>query len=316
MRVAVLGLGFMGSTHVKAWRQVPDARLVAVMSSDDRKLAGDLTSVQGNLGTSGERVDFSDLRKYTSIEAALADPQIDAIDVCLPTDLHAAAAIAALRAGKHVLVEKPLALSRADAQSVFDESKRCGRILMAGHVLRFIPAYADLRGRLPKSSPVQSAVFRRDCAAPAWGGWLTDPARSGGGVFDLLIHDADFCISLWGMPESVRATGEENLKNGVDMVHAALSYRDIGPVVITGGWHQDPSYPFSMQFSVETELGSFAWSSEESETGEPFAAELRYFSDCVNANRGPELCPPEESVQAVALMERILESRRHNGEPT
>src|SRR5206468_2979282 len=163
-----------------------------------------------------------------------ADPAIDAVDICLPTDRHAPVAIAALRAGKHTLVEKPLALDSDQAQSVLREADDSGRILMAAQVLRFFPSYQKA-GEHAKRGKLYSAFFRRRCAAPAWGGWLADPARSGGGFFDLLIHDADFCISLWGMPDSVRATGHESLSEGVDIVHAELNYRGLGPVIITGG---------------------------------------------------------------------------------
>src|SRR4051812_10441110 len=109
MRIAVLGLGFMGSTHVKAWSRIPEAKLAAVYSSDEKKLSGDLSAIEGNLGTKGEAFDFTDVRKYRDIPELLNDPDIDAVDICLPTHLHYATALAAIRAGKHVLVEKPIA---------------------------------------------------------------------------------------------------------------------------------------------------------------------------------------------------------------
>src|SRR5712692_2610752 len=100
MKLAVLGLGFMGSTHVKALGKVAGAELAAVYSHDERKLAGDLSGVKGNLGGGGEQVDFRAVRKYREMNALLADPEIEAVDLCLPTDLHEPAAVAALRAGK------------------------------------------------------------------------------------------------------------------------------------------------------------------------------------------------------------------------
>src|SRR6185295_19331560 len=113
MKIAILGLGFMGSTHVKALRAAPGADLAAVCDSDARRLSGDFTGIQGNLGGPGERFDFSGIRQYCELSAALADPEIDGVDLCLPTYLHEAVAIDALRAGKHVLVEKPIALDGA-----------------------------------------------------------------------------------------------------------------------------------------------------------------------------------------------------------
>ena len=159
---------------------------------------------------------------------------------------------------------------------------------------------------------------------------MTDASRSGGGIFDLLIHDADYCISCWGMPDSVRASGYENLARGIDVVQAELHYRDVGPVMISGGWHHPEAYPFSMEFTVVTDQSTVQWSSNAAELQEyrcdgkvesqalpdpnPFAAELTYFTDCAIESRPPERCMPEQSAQAVALMRRMIESRKRNGE--
>src|SRR5436305_7195468 len=178
MRIAVLGLGFMGSMHVRALGEVPDAQLAAVYSSDPRKLAGDLTAIQGNLGGPGQRFDFSALKQYCDIPPLLADPEIDAVDLCLPTYLHEEVATAALRAGKHVLVEKPMALDGASARRMIAEADRAGRVLMTAQVLRFFPEYVALREAMPRLGPVRAASFGRRCAKPGWGGWLMDPARS------------------------------------------------------------------------------------------------------------------------------------------
>ncbi len=325
MNVAILGLGFMGTTHAQAWRYVPGARLAAVMSSDERKLSGDLSAISGNLGNSGERLDFSDVHKHRTVESVLADPDVDAVDICLPTDSHAPVAIAALRAGKHVLVEKPMALDQAGAEEVIREAETAGRILMAGQVLRFVPAYSLLSEKLKDSGPVRFAVFRRRCAAPAWSKWLSDASRSGGGVFDLLIHDVDYCVSRWGLPQTVRASGYSEPAVGIDLIHAELTYSGMGPVIITGGWHHPKSYPFSMEFTVTAANATFEWpfgapdlkefradgemTAHELPKSDAFALELEYFAGCVRDNRQPELCPPAESAQAVGLMNLILKAR-------
>jgi predicted dehydrogenase len=149
MKVAVAGLGFMGATHLKAWKQVPAAHVIGVTSSNARKLTGDLTAVGGNFGGPGEMMDFSNIRKYRSLEEVLGDPEIDAVDICLPTDQHGKAAIAALRAGKHVLIEKPMAMDEAETGSVLNEARCSGRTLMVGQILRFSPAYVALADATP-----------------------------------------------------------------------------------------------------------------------------------------------------------------------
>jgi predicted dehydrogenase len=332
MRIGVLGLGFMGSTHLKALRSLPHVEIGAVYSSDPAKLAGDLSAIQGNLGGPGEQFNFAQVAKYQEIEALLGDPSIDAVDICLPTDLHAAVAIEALRAGKHVLVEKPMALNAASAHQMVEEARRRQRVLMTAHVLRFLPIYQTLRRRLASGDlgPARWAMFRRRCAAPAWSQWLTDANRSGGGVFDLLIHDVDMCLHLFGMPLTVSATGYEALASGIDLIMAELHYPGLGTAFVSGGWHHLKSYPFSMEYTVVADGGTFEYNSAsgpptlyhssgereilETEERDGYAAELQYFIDCCRTGAAPDLCPAEESAAAVALTRLLLDARNLNGE--
>jgi predicted dehydrogenase len=319
VNLGIVGLGFMGATHARAVRALDNVRLAGVVDSSEKKRSGDLRDVGGNLGVKGELMDFSQVGQYQRVEELLADPGIDAVDICLPTDLHAPTAIAALRAGKHVLVEKPLALSEAAANEVLLEAERNGKILMTGHVLRFFPAYVEA-ARLVRSGelgPIRMSWFRRHCAKPSWGGWLTDAARSGGGIFDLLIHDVDCAIWLFGEPVSIHAAASGGL------IAATFRYAASGPVVIEGGWHAQGPYPFSMSFTIAGEHGTLEFGS----TGCPltlsragaaateivplqesdgFEQEIRYFADCVASNRQPEKCPPRESALAVKVALRML----------
>jgi predicted dehydrogenase len=333
MRIGVIGLGFMGSTHLQAWQHVKEAELAAVCSGDAQKLTGDLSQVHGNLGGSSGQLDFSNVRKYQDYDKLLADPDIDAVDICLPTYLHAPAAIAALRAGKHVLVEKPMALNGGLSDEIIAEARKAGRTLMAAQVLRFIPSYRALYDavRSGEFGAVRSAFLRRRCAAPFWNKWLADAEKSGGGIFDLLIHDVDMCLALFGTPAAVSSTGYEDLEGGVDIIASTLYYDDIPSVVITGGWHHKKSYPFSMEYTVVTDGGAFEYSSQAGNDVKLYAAdgeirpielrqedgfqeELRYFVSCCRTGEKPAFCPPEESAKAVKLTLLLLEARNKNGE--
>lgn len=328
----MIGLGFMGRTHLQALKNIPQAEVVAVASDDPAALSGDLTGTAGNLGTSGEKSDFSGMRKYSDWRDAVRDPQAEAVDICLPTHLHAPAAIDALEAGKHVLVEKPMAIDGDECDRMIAAARQGGRVLMVAQVLRFFPDYLPLvdlhrSGRL---GFMQTALFRRRCAAPDWSAWLNDPAKSGGGVFDLLIHDVDICLHLFGQPRAVAAVGYEDIPAGLDVITARLSYTGMGDVIITGGWHHPKSYPFSMEYTVSGDGGTVEYSS----AGRPpafygadgeveklplpdkdgYQAEIEFFLDCAAKGREPELCPPEQSADAVKLMRLLLETRRRNGE--
>jgi predicted dehydrogenase len=330
MRLAVLGLGFMGSTHVKALRGLPGVELAAVYSSDENKLAGDLTRVQGNLGAAGERLDFSSLRKYGEMEGVLADSKIDAVDLCLPTYLHEPVAVEALRAGKHVLVEKPMALDPYGADRMLNAARRYKRVLMTAQVLRFFPEYRALREAISggQLGRFRFAAFRRSCAAPAWGGWLQDPEKSGGGVFDLLIHDVDMCLHLFGKPKAVCASGYAHATLGIDCMTAQLFYEE-GVALIAGGWHNAGEFPFRMEYCVTLDGGTIEYSSLgrppvlygarggsqplELQPQDGFAAEIEYFAACCNTGQAPDRCPPGESADAVKVMRLMLESRKRNG---
>lgn len=332
MKVGVIGLGFMGRTHLLALRNIPSAEVVVVASDDPVALSGDLTSATGNLGIAGARFDFSGMKKYSDWQDAVRDPDIDAVDLCLPTYLHAPAAIAALEAGKHVLVEKPMALDGDEADRMLEAARRSGKILMTAHVLRFFPEYLPLielqrEGNLGRP---RAAFFRRRCAAPSWSAWLTDPAKSGGGVFDLLIHDVDMAIHLFGVPEAVSATGCTDEARGLDVITGTLYYSDGFTAVITGGWHHTGAYPFSMEYTVSFDEATIEYSSAGrpptlyTRSGEErrlpvvdkdgYQAEIEYFLECAAAGKQPEHCPPEESAAAVKLTRLMAEARKFNGE--
>jgi NAD(P)-dependent dehydrogenase (short-subunit alcohol dehydrogenase family) len=92
--------------------------VTALCSRDTRKLAGDWTGIRGNFGPAGTQMDLGDVKRYEDFHALLADPDVDLVDVCTPTHLHAPMALAALRSGKHALVEKAIALTAADADAM------------------------------------------------------------------------------------------------------------------------------------------------------------------------------------------------------
>jgi predicted dehydrogenase len=331
MRVAVLGLGFMGCTHVDALRRIPGAEFAAVYSSDGKKLAGDFSSVGGNLATHNGHVDLSGVQKYRDVDAALADSAIEAVDICLPTYLHDVLAVEALRAGKHVLVEKPIAIDPYGADRMMSAARRARRVLMTAHVLRFSPEYVALRKavRQGQHGGLRFAEFRRRCAAPQWSDWLKDASKSGGGAFDLLIHDVDMALHLFGKPKAVSAAGALDEKRGLDWIEAQLFYEGGAVALISGGWLFPGEYPFGAEYSVTLDGGTFEYRTGgrppmrygadgsieclETTGWDGYRAEIEYFVECCRNGQPPEFCPPAESADAVKLMTLLLEARNRNG---
>ncbi|MEO8025923.1 MAG: Gfo/Idh/MocA family oxidoreductase [Bryobacteraceae bacterium] len=327
MKIGLAGLGFMGSTHVRAYSTLPNVTLAAVCSRHPSRLAGELSDAGGNIGEAG-RFDFSGLKKYDSLEGMFADPDLEAVDLCLPTHAHEAAVVAALAAGKHVMVEKPMSFDHASCQRMIAAAKQAGRILMTAQVLRFFPTYTCLETAIPNLGTIRTAAFRRRCAMPRWGAWFTDRSKSGGGIFDLLIHDVDMCLHLFGTPVAVSASGFEDLANAVDLIDARFHYAQGRTITIRGGWHPG-AFPFSMDYTIVGDAGTIEFSSigkpptlyGTSETSElpidgpdGYASEIAYFAECCRTNTPPVRCAPEDSAEAVRLAILMRDSRELNGE--
>jgi predicted dehydrogenase len=221
--IGISGIGFMGMIHYLAAQRASGARVVALCSRDAAKLAGDWTCIQGNFGPRGTQMDLSGLSRYGDFQALLNDDQVDLVDLCVPNDSHARMAIQALEAGKHVLVEKPIALSTADADAMVAASAKAGKLLMVGHVLPFFPefAFALEAAQSGRFGFLRAAHFQRVISKPDWSSGIADPGRSGGPAIDLHIHDAHFIALLCGTPRAVHSRGV--VEDGA-VVHLTTQY--------------------------------------------------------------------------------------------
>ena len=158
VKIAIVGVGFMGMIHYLAAARASGAKVVALCSRDPEKLAGDWTGIQGNFGPKGTQMDLSGVSCYQDFAAMLHDPQVDLVDVCVPNEAHGRMAIQALKAGKHVLVEKPIALDPAEADEMLAAAAAAKKLLMVGHVLPFFPS---LPSRSKPSSPAVTGLYGR-----------------------------------------------------------------------------------------------------------------------------------------------------------
>ncbi len=206
----------MGYTHFEAARRLKGARVTAIATRDKKKLAGDWTSIQGNFGPRGGTVDLSKVKKYADYRELLADPNIDLVDLCLPTNLHASAVLESLAAGKPTLVEKPIAVDLKAADRMVAAARKANVPLMVAQVLPFHAEFQFvLKAReTGKYGRLLAAHFRRVIAPPKWSQHIEDFRALGGWGIDLHIHDNHFIALLCGMPpESVRPrTGLRRLR--------------------------------------------------------------------------------------------------------
>ena len=223
IKIGIVGIGFMGTIHYLASSKLVGGHVGAVCSRDPKKLAGDWTGIQGNFGPKGSQMDLSGISAYSEIGDLLADPTIDLVDLCVPNDEHARLTIRALEAGKHVLVEKPIALSTADADSMVAAAKASGKLLMVGHVLPFFPEFAFAREAIASGryGTLRAAHLTRVIARPDWSSGIGDPDRSGGPAIDLHIHDTHFVGLVCGVPKAVHSRGV--VERGA-VVHLSTQY--------------------------------------------------------------------------------------------
>ena len=326
--LAILGGGFMGASHAANYRAMGDrVRVKTIASRRSPRAAGVAESVGAAL--------------TDDLASALADPEIDAVDICLPTPLHREWAEASLAAGKHVLLEKPIALTLEDADAIVAAAEQSGRIFMVGLVLRFWPEYVELQRRVAGGElgrPLSVSATRLSPPAD-WNDWMADPGKSGGVPVDLLIHDFDQMNWLLGTPRRVFARAPRP-----DHVLAVVEY-DGAEGIAEGSMAMPKAYPFSSNVRVLGEEGvaEYSFSAAPAEDGgnvgassaprglqlylrssadpvsvpvepaDPWGPEIDYFVSCVEDGRAPEQGTGAQARAALAVSlaaARSLESGR------
>jgi len=209
IRVGIAGIGFMGMVHYLTYQKVRGAKVVALCEKFKKRLAGDWRDIKGNFGPAGRKMDLSGVARYTELDELIHDPNIDMIDVCLPPNQHADVTKRALRAGKHVFCEKPIALCVSDARRMVAMAENANRILMIGHVLPMFPEYGKAYEviRSDRYGHLLGGSFRRVISDPSWLPNYYDPEIIGGPMYDLHVHDAHYIRLVCGMPDAVFTTG-------------------------------------------------------------------------------------------------------------
>lgn len=255
INVGITGLGFMGMIHYLAYQRNKGVKVAAVCETDPVRLAGDWRSIKGNFGPQGKKMDMTGIAQYARFEELLADKNIDLIDVCLPPSQHADAVVAALKAGKNVFCEKPIALHAEDAERMVRAAKQAGKMLMIGHVLPFFPeyrfAYRTITGG--NYGKVIGGSFKRMISDPLWMGHFYDPQVCGGPMIDLHIHDAHFIRTIFGMPKAVQTVGRMH-GEVLELFNSQFIYDQPGPMVTAScGALMQQGRPFTHAFEIYLE---------------------------------------------------------------
>jgi UDP-N-acetylglucosamine 3-dehydrogenase len=313
--LAILGAGFMGRAHAANYQTLGDRVRVKTVAS---RGAGRAAAVAETV----------EAEPSTDLEAAVSDPEVDAVDICLPTPLHREWAERALAAGKHVFLEKPLALTAEDADAIVSAGTEAGRVLMIGLVLRFWPEYVELERRISAGGLGRPRAVSTYRLSPPidWNDWMVDAAQSGGVAVDMLVHDFDQMNWLLGRPRRVFATEPRP-----GHVYALVEYEGAAGIA-EGSVAMPRSYPFSSDIRVLCEGGGaeYAFSAAPIEgegnigasdsarglrlfpndglpktvavaSADPWGPELEYFVECIELGRMPERGTAEQARDALLL---------------
>ena len=302
LKVGLVGVGGISGAHIPVWEEMENAELVALCDIRPERMEK-----------------YSGKRCYTDFDEMLANEELDILDICLPTYLHADFAVKAMEKGINVITEKPISLKEEDVERVYGAAEKNNVKFMVAHVLRFWPEYELLKeiydskryGKLLSGTMIRLGGYPKW----SWDGWMMDEKRSGMVPFDLHIHDLDFMVYAFGLPK-VSYQYRSKLPNQ-DYISLVYDFGDFS-INSEASWYS-ASYPFTAEFRFQFEDAVVASEkgkmmiylkddekidlSQEAEgdTGNinlpksnAYANEIIYFADCVENNKPVDKFRPEE----------------------
>jgi predicted dehydrogenase len=325
INVGVIGLGFMGQTHIKAYRQIPGTRIAAICDAVRLPVDGNLSGITGNISATDQiRFDMTQVKAYWNYEELLANPDIDLVDICVPTPQHPAIATAALRAGKHVVCEKPLARTAALCREIVEAAATAKGFFMPAMCLRFWPEWVWLKEAIQRQlyGRVLAAHFRRFSEPPGWSqNTYLKGDDSGGALLDLHIHDTDFVQFCFGRPRAVFSTGISKLSGAID--HLTTLYQVAGGAVVSaeGSWLLSSGYGFKMAYTVILDEATVDYDSVRGpdalrlcekgkgagtlhlEGADGYVGELRHMIEAIQSGQAPTVVTAQDGLAAVEICE-------------
>ena len=295
VRIALLGAGAMARVHAAACAALPDVELIDVPARDDAR-----------------------------VRAVLEDRAVDAVDICLPSAVHARFAIPALERGKHVFCETPMALRLDEARTMRDAARKAGRLLQVGLLMRSVAGYRHIKdlaeagthGRLLSLSAWRLGSYLRP-GAPDHKPHYGDPTT------ELMTFDLDFANWLMGKPERISAGGTAEIA-------ALLEYADGRHAAIAASGSMPSGMPFRAGFRALFESACFelqqvfengpprvSFTAAEGgspprpitlQDGNPYGIELRRFVDCICGRADPWLLDADRAIEALTLSLEIRQA--------
>lgn len=322
LRIGLIGAGNMARTHAEGW--VAAGEDVVGIHAPQSRRAADLA---GNFGA----------KAIEELDAFLES--VDVVDICTPTNTHLDYIEAAATQIRHVVCEKPLALTAPQALQAAEACQRAGVWLLVGHVVRFFPEYVSARHLVQQGAVGQPAVVRLNRLSYQPGGdqeWFRDRSKSGGLVFDLMIHDFDYARWVCGEVTTVFAKSvRTGHPDAPDHVLAILQHESETISHVQGSWALPPP-TFRTSFEIAGSDGLITFDSElqapvrylssvtevadvpapKSLLAEsPWTTELGHFAEVLAGKAEPQV-RPEDAIAAVQIAEAAVRSIASGGPVT
>jgi len=327
IKVGIIGCGFMGGMHAACYKAL-------------ESLGVKVTAVADNRRESAEKLAASTGAKaYGSCMELIENADVDVVDICLPTDMHVSHAVAAMRRGKNVFIEKPICLKENEMEEILRVEKETGAKVQVGQVIRFWKEYVWLKE--VKESGVYgrflSGTFTRASSRPTWAidDWYANLPRSGG-VTDMHVHDTDYIRYLLGEPDRVQSQAYRDDKGGMRQIFTLFGYgRNVG-VSVEACMDYPASFPFNGAYRVKFEKAAAVYDhgvlTVYPEEGEPFHPELaeecqsgsdvggnisslggyynelKYFVEWLKGEHTGTVASVAEAVRSVQLVQREIQA--------
>ncbi|TLS53646.1 Gfo/Idh/MocA family oxidoreductase [Paenibacillus antri] len=318
MKVAIVGCGGMGTIHASCYQSIPDVTVVGVhdIDPDAMRALSDRTGAT----------------PYASFAEMLEQSGCEAVSIATPSHLHKAFAVRTAAAGKHVISEKPIALTLEDAEEVIRTCERYGVRLFVGHVVRYFPEYAQMKAKVEAGELGRIGVVHAKRAGAHPGDrrpWFKDAEQSGGVALDLMIHDLDFL--RWTLGEVRSVYGLHRVEDTVEYASATLVFESGAVANAEAYWGYPGPFHTSAEIAgsrgvvrnhslesaslhvrraaVEAKNGTFVEVPQSPGYHSPYELELRDFIDCIRSGRESEVTG-RDAYKALELALAVMESAK------
>ena len=328
IKVGLIGCGFMGGMHAACYK---------VLESEGVKVTA-VADVRPEFAK--KLADMSGAEVYACGMDLIEKADVDVIDVCLPTHLHAAHGIAAMKAGKDLFLEKPVCLEESEMEELLKVEKETGAKVQIGQVIRQSAAYIWLKNAVDSKEfgAVRAGSFRRLSGYPdwAWENWLHTPDQSGTVTVDMHVHDADFIRYIMGEPKSIQSLANRDADGVIQQIFTQYDYGNGVAITAEACWDFPVAFGFTADWIVKfekatarllgdtvtvypTEGGSFVAELPKEYEGENdiggnvsslggYYTELKYFVEGLQGKNDLSIATLEEAIKSVKLVKAEVEA--------